>query len=153
MAKKTLGGCYEPDKQLDEKKYKLLPEANGHRPKVGGLVFVHRHNHPDCVGGPYEVTHVGKNDYVTYKIPGKGPGELASTYRERVFVVEKRNNIRIAINGKNQVQAGKVSGYGLFDVENEVTEDFLRCVVVYCSESAEFELDGMKFKATCERVG
>jgi len=34
----------------------------------------------------------------------------------------------------------------------DVTEDFKRCVVLYCSETVEFEVDGMKFKAACERI-
>ncbi|EXX79715.1 hypothetical protein RirG_002850 [Rhizophagus irregularis DAOM 197198w] len=34
----------------------------------------------------------------------------------------------------------------------DVTETFLRCVVRYCTESVEFEVDGMRFKATCERI-
>jgi hypothetical protein len=33
-----------------------------------------------------------------------------------------------------------------------VTEDFLRCVVLRCSESTEFEVDGMRFRANCERI-
>lgn len=33
-----------------------------------------------------------------------------------------------------------------------VTEDFLRCVVWKCTEQIEFEIDGMKFRATCERI-
>lgn len=34
----------------------------------------------------------------------------------------------------------------------DITEDFKRCVVMYCSESIEFKVDGMKFRATCERI-
>lgn len=37
-------------------------------------------------------------------------------------------------------------------MRENVTESFRRCVVLYCSESAEFEVDGMKFRATCERI-
>lgn len=36
--------------------------------------------------------------------------------------------------------------------KTDVTTDFKRCVVNYCSEVVEFEVDGMKFKATCERI-
>lgn len=36
--------------------------------------------------------------------------------------------------------------------KQDVTEDFKRCVVLYCSESTEFEVDGMRFKAKCKRV-
>ena len=34
----------------------------------------------------------------------------------------------------------------------DVTEDFLRCVVRYCSEEVEFIVDGVRFRATCERI-
>jgi hypothetical protein len=34
----------------------------------------------------------------------------------------------------------------------DVTETFLRCVVRYCTEEVEFVVDGMRFKATCERI-
>jgi hypothetical protein len=33
-----------------------------------------------------------------------------------------------------------------------VNEDFYRCVVQKISEVKEFEVDGMKFRATCERI-
>lgn len=34
----------------------------------------------------------------------------------------------------------------------DITEDFKRCIVMYCLESIEFEVDGIKFRATCERI-
>ncbi|MFO1442866.1 hypothetical protein KDN24_06510 [Bacillus sp. Bva_UNVM-123] len=34
----------------------------------------------------------------------------------------------------------------------DITESFLRCVARYCTEEVEFEVDGMKFRATCERI-
>jgi hypothetical protein len=34
----------------------------------------------------------------------------------------------------------------------DVTEQFLRCVVRYCTEEVEFVVDGMRFKATCEMI-
>lgn len=53
-----------------------------------------------------------------------------------------------------RVYAGhiKANGYEWKEGKKDVTEDFKRCVVQYCSESVEFEVDGMKFKATCERI-
>lgn len=42
--------------------------------------------------------------------------------------------------------------YTTVDTLQEVTEDFKRCVVRFASESHEFEVDGMKFKVTCERI-
>ena len=38
------------------------------------------------------------------------------------------------------------------DIVQEVTEDFKRCVVRFASESREFEIGGMKFKVTCEKI-
>lgn len=43
-------------------------------------------------------------------------------------------------------------GFMWKDRKQDVTEDFKRCVVSYCNESVEFEVDGMKFRVTCERV-
>ncbi|MFD0587751.1 hypothetical protein ACFQZE_07030 [Paenibacillus sp. GCM10027627] len=34
----------------------------------------------------------------------------------------------------------------------DVTEDFCRCIVRYCSEEVEFVVDGMRFRVTCERI-
>ena len=50
---------------------------------------------------------------------------------------------------------GELDKFGMFKParSNDLTEDFKRCIVTYCSESVEFEVDGMKFKATCERIG
>lgn len=52
------------------------------------------------------------------------------------------------------VYAGKIkeNGYEWEEGKKDVTEDFRRCVVHFCSESVEFEVDGMKFYATCERM-
>jgi hypothetical protein len=49
-----------------------------------------------------------------------------------------------------KVYAGltKQNGYEWKEGKKVVTEDFKRCVVQYCSESVEFEVDGMKFRAT-----
>lgn len=53
-----------------------------------------------------------------------------------------------------KVYAGKWKNGGINDIckATDVTETFLRCIVRYCSESVEFEVDGMRFKATCERI-
>ncbi len=56
-------------------------------------------------------------------------------------------------NGKAYV--GKANDNMFSDMitnKQDVTRDFRRCVVSYCSESVEFEVDGMRFKATCERI-
>lgn len=52
------------------------------------------------------------------------------------------------------VYVGKIkeNGYEWEAGKQDITTDFKRCVVMYCSESVEFEVDGMKFKATCERI-
>lgn len=34
----------------------------------------------------------------------------------------------------------------------DITEDFKRCIVMYCLESIEFEVDGIKFRATCKKI-
>lgn len=36
--------------------------------------------------------------------------------------------------------------------KQDVTDDFKRCIVLYCSESVKFEVDGMIFEARCERI-
>lgn len=53
-----------------------------------------------------------------------------------------------------RIYAGRIkkSGYEWAEGKQDVTEDFHRCVVIQCSESKEFEVDGMKFRATCERI-
>jgi hypothetical protein len=53
-----------------------------------------------------------------------------------------------------RIYVGKVKKNGIEWKEGkvDVTEDFLRCVVRKCSESTEFEVDGAKFRATCERI-
>ena len=54
----------------------------------------------------------------------------------------------------NNVYAGKIksNGYEWEAGKKDVTTDFRRCVVQFCTESVEFEVDGIKFKATCERI-
>lgn len=51
-----------------------------------------------------------------------------------------------------KVHTGKENKIGLFEIDMDVTEDFKRCVVLFCTESVEFEVDGMKFRSTCERI-
>lgn len=53
-----------------------------------------------------------------------------------------------------RVYAGKIkpSGREWYAGKVDVTEDFQRCVVLYCSDGAEFEADGMRFRAYCERI-
>ncbi|MGG2091354.1 hypothetical protein AB1283_01130 [Bacillus sp. S13(2024)] len=54
---------------------------------------------------------------------------------------------------KDRVYVGELDKYGVFTFDRtDITEDFKRCIVQYCTESVEFEVDGMKFKATCERI-
>lgn len=52
------------------------------------------------------------------------------------------------------IYVGKLddNGYVWKGSKQDVTEDFLRCVVNYCTEEVEFVVDGMRFKATCERI-
>lgn len=63
--------------------------------------------------------------------------------------------IRLGISPiTDNVYAGtiKENRYEWHEGKQDVTEDFKRCIVHFCTESVEFEIDGMKFKATCERV-
>jgi hypothetical protein len=65
------------------------------------------------------------------------------------------NSLRIAMSPiTKRVYAGRIkpNGYEWAGDKTDVTTDFLRCVVNHCSESTEFEVDGMKFRATCERI-
>lgn len=65
------------------------------------------------------------------------------------------NDLRVAMSPlTRRIYAGKMKANGRewSGDKVDVTEDFLRCVVWRCSESTEFEVDGMKFRATCERV-
>lgn len=63
-------------------------------------------------------------------------------------------NLRLSISPVTKnVYVGEVDEYGIFKFNrSDVTEDFKRCVVQYCSEVVEFEVDGMRFRATCERI-
>lgn len=45
----------------------------------------------------------------------------------------------------------KPQGSGLVAIE-DVTEDFLRCIVRYCSDKVEFIVEDMRFRATCEKI-
>lgn len=64
------------------------------------------------------------------------------------------NDLRLGVSPvTKKVYAGKLDEYGIFEFDRtDVTEDFKRCVVIYCSEVVEFEVDGMRFRATCERI-
>lgn len=64
------------------------------------------------------------------------------------------DDVRLGITHvTNKAYVGKLDNFGLFTSDKvDVTEDFKRCVVTYCSEIVEFEVDGMRFKATCERI-
>jgi len=63
-------------------------------------------------------------------------------------------DIRLGISvATKKAYVGELDKLGIFKSGSiEVTEDFKRSVVYFCSESIEFEVDGMKFKATCERI-
>lgn len=66
-----------------------------------------------------------------------------------------KNPIRLGISPiTNTVYAGRIkkNSYEWQEGKQNVTEDFKICVVRFCSESVEFEVEGMKFKATCERI-
>ncbi|MCR8641490.1 hypothetical protein NV379_02360 [Paenibacillus sp. N1-5-1-14] len=67
--------------------------------------------------------------------------------------------IRIGVNGFNdqvsvfnQIGNHKLSSHNVYDRVADVTKDFYRCVIKVCSEEVEFEVDGMRFKVTCERI-
>jgi hypothetical protein len=63
--------------------------------------------------------------------------------------------IRLAMSPiTKEIYAGKIKSNGIewSGQKTNVTTDFLRCVVMRFSESMEFEVDGMKFRATCERI-
>ncbi|WP_096436452.1 DUF7446 family protein [Alteribacter populi] len=62
-------------------------------------------------------------------------------------------SIRIGVSPLTEnVYAGEIINDMWVGDKQDVTEDFKRCVVNYCTKVVEFEVDGMKFKATCERV-
>lgn len=46
----------------------------------------------------------------------------------------------------------EVANDGRVQSKTDVTDSFKACVVMFCSESVEFEAEGMKFRATCERI-
>lgn len=63
--------------------------------------------------------------------------------------------MRLGMSGiTKRVYAGhiKQNGYEWKAGKQDVTEDFKKLIVQYCSESVEFEVNGMKFRATCERI-
>ncbi|MEB5480863.1 hypothetical protein P8825_14955 [Shouchella clausii] len=62
-------------------------------------------------------------------------------------------NIRLGLSPlTEEVYAGEPVSGSFTDNKVNVTNDFRRLVVTYCSEEKEFEVDGMKFRATCERI-
>jgi hypothetical protein len=62
-------------------------------------------------------------------------------------------NLRIGMSPLTRnIYAGEIENDMWKGEKMDVTEDFLRCVVRYCTEEVEFEVDGMRFKATCERI-
>jgi hypothetical protein len=64
-------------------------------------------------------------------------------------------NLRLAMSPiTKNVYAGQIksNGYEWEEGKQDVSEDFKRCVVNYCSESEVFWVDNMKFKVTCERI-
>lgn len=62
-------------------------------------------------------------------------------------------NIRLSLSPfTEEVYAGENVNGSFNDNKANVTVDFRRLVVGYCSEVKEFEVDGMKFRATCERI-
>lgn len=64
---------------------------------------------------------------------------IVSGFIDKVFVAD-------------QVGEFKQESLNRYTNRTDVTEDFYRCVVRRCSEEVEFEVDGMRFKATCERI-
>lgn len=63
------------------------------------------------------------------------------------MIVEDKK--RLVVNGlKDKVF---ITDYQYIN-QQDITEDFYRCVVYYCSEEVEFVVDGIRFKATCERI-
>lgn len=54
----------------------------------------------------------------------------------------------------DQIYVGRIkeNGYEWEKDKQNITEDFRRCLVNYCSESVVFEVDGLKFRATCEVI-
>lgn len=67
------------------------------------------------------------------------------------------NELKLAISPlTNNVYVAKMkpqgSGYVVTGNKTDLTQDFLRCVVRYCTEEVEFVVDGMRFRATCERI-
>ncbi|WP_318582894.1 hypothetical protein [Bacillus paranthracis] len=70
--------------------------------------------------------------------------------------IRNRNDSRIGMQVssvfKDRVYVGELNKHGIFAFDRiDITEDFKRCIVQYCKETVEFEIDGMKFKATCEK--
>jgi len=63
----------------------------------------------------------------------------------------RNSDLEIGINAYKEVFISREDGESLFN-RKDVTEQFKSCVVKYCSESKIFEVQGMKFKATCERI-
>lgn len=60
--------------------------------------------------------------------------------------------LAVSVVTKN-VYVGELDNFGIFKFDRvDVTDDFKRCIVDYCSGTVEFEIDGMRFKATCERI-
>lgn len=65
------------------------------------------------------------------------------------------SQIRMQVSSvfKDRVYVGRFDKGGIFAFDRiDITEDFKRCVVQYCKESVEFEIDGMKFRVTCEKT-
>lgn len=66
------------------KSYKIL---FGKKPEAGELVHEFEHNHPSCIG-VWEVTKVGNHEFDDYTFFDVN-GEEATTYRERLYLIEE----------------------------------------------------------------
>ncbi len=65
------------------------------------------------------------------------------------------NKLRLGISPiTDRVYAGYVkdNGQEWKPGKYDVTEDFKRCIVLYCTEQMELEIAGMKFRVACERI-
>jgi hypothetical protein len=64
---------------------------------------------------------------------------MVNGYKDKIFIVDQKGEY-------------KLDSLNTYNNHYDITEDFCRCVVRYCSEEIEFVVDGMRFRATCERI-
>ncbi|MBX9158300.1 hypothetical protein ACTFR8_22135 [Bacillus cereus group sp. MYBK15-3] len=57
-----------------------------------------------------------------------------------------------ALHRFGKVYVGKINPTGQFIGEEDVTEEFKRCVVLNCQGTVEFVVDGVKYQVSCKRV-